>query len=211
MALGERIVRELNIHPCDTLSSWLAHHIAELLLAEKNANDTDRPSIQLQTIETILKIWAQRQFLPGNVNPLNHLDRVLKKINLLDTAFPSLSQPTNLDDNLVMVWDLLRSLVIHFTIFELSEKADKVEYEGAESFLDAEELEILEIINKWLETIKLPNQGPEIILDDSEYKENKLEIGAEEEQSKVLLIQKIETTITTLNILKENLSEIPAD
>lgn len=161
LALGERIVRELNILPHDTLSSWLAHHIAELLLAEKNANDTDRPGIQLQIIETILKICAQRQYLP-NVNPLNHLDTVLKKINSLDIAFPSPNQPSSLDDNLVYVWDLLRYLVIHFTIFELSEKADKVEYE-------------------------------------------------DEELSKAFLIQKIETTITALNILKENLSEINSD
>jgi len=206
LALGERIVRELQIQPHDTLSRWLAHHISELILDEKNENDFDRSGIQSQIFETIMKLWEHRQSLPGNAYPLKHLDSILEKMKLLDTAWPSQHQTSQLDDSLVSVLDLQRSLLMHFTVFELSEKTDKVRYEGADSFLDAEELKILEIVNKWLKTIGVPNEIPEIIINAGEGKENTLEIGTEEERSKALLIQKIEKTITALNSLKENLT-----
>lgn len=82
LELGRHIVSQLQLHDRgDWLRHWLAHHIAELIRdAETAASPRDRRSATKSAAETILKLWAQRTDLPGEVNPLAQYREALRAL-----------------------------------------------------------------------------------------------------------------------------------
>ena len=47
MALGDEIVSALKLHKTvDTLGRWKAHHLAELVLAVRDAKESERPAAE---------------------------------------------------------------------------------------------------------------------------------------------------------------------
>jgi len=217
LALGERIVRELKIDPRgDTLNRWLAHHLAELMLAEKAASDAERPTVQAQVVDVILRVWGHRHNLPGDVHPLKKLDGILRVMRLLDTgAWPYYRQNSEFDLALAQVFNGLKSIVIHGAVLSLSGTTDRVNAEGAYKHLDEQEREILELANNWLGDVDNRVSTPVIILHTEEEAEAYEAEKAEEERiaalslverSKARLRQNIETTIGSLESLLEQLS-----
>ena len=81
----EHLVIELNLDERgDTLSRWMAHHVAELInQAQTLTQSRGRNKAQKQAIETILKIWERRENLPHRAYPLAPFKDLLKILTLL--------------------------------------------------------------------------------------------------------------------------------
>ncbi len=65
----------------DTVGRWMAHHLAELIVAAQNDATTTVEQRQ-QIVETILKVWAHRHHYPGRA-PLDEFSSVLIALNRL--------------------------------------------------------------------------------------------------------------------------------
>src|SRR5687767_2545558 len=72
LALGQHLVTELSLDERgDTLSRWMAHHVAELIHQVRSLPPgRERSEAQKQATETILKIWEHRANLPSRAYPL---------------------------------------------------------------------------------------------------------------------------------------------
>lgn len=85
VGLGQHLVHELGlVGRRDTLGSWIAHHLAELIdKAERGQTEADRLQAQKTATETILKVWEHRRSLPGKAYPLASYENVLKVLDVL--------------------------------------------------------------------------------------------------------------------------------
>jgi hypothetical protein len=72
LELGKQLVAEFNYEEsCDTLGRWMAHHVAELITAAKEAKSkAERAIAEERAVQTILKLWEHRMALPGQAYPL---------------------------------------------------------------------------------------------------------------------------------------------
>ena len=82
LALGKRIVQELELdETCETLSKWMAHYLAEQMLAVKSAKSkAQKEAAQSRCCELIMRLWAARVTLPGGARPLGNLDEALRAL-----------------------------------------------------------------------------------------------------------------------------------
>lgn len=85
LGLGQHLVHELGlVGRRDTLGSWMAHHLAELIdKAENGQTEAGRSQAQKTATETILKVWEHRRSLPGKAYPLASYENVLKVLDVL--------------------------------------------------------------------------------------------------------------------------------
>lgn len=85
VGLGQHLVHELGlVGRRDTLGSWMAHHLAELIdKAENGQTEAGRSQAQKTATETILKVWEHRRSLPGKAYPLASYEHVLKVLDVL--------------------------------------------------------------------------------------------------------------------------------
>ncbi|MGB7421821.1 MAG: hypothetical protein WA917_08100 [Comamonas sp.] len=71
LELGQHLVKELKLQDgVDTLGRWMAHHLAELLVAAKNADDAERRVAEDRVANLILRIWTHRNAEPIGITPL---------------------------------------------------------------------------------------------------------------------------------------------
>ncbi|MEE4148156.1 hypothetical protein [Pseudomonas viridiflava] len=71
----------------------MAHHLAELLVAAKNADDAERPAAEDRVANLILRIWDHRGAEPMGINPLapyTKAAQVLAAIHPKDRLFTPL-------------------------------------------------------------------------------------------------------------------------
>ncbi len=91
LELGKRIVTELGIdESTDTLGRWMAHYIAELILAAESASVEEQPAKRAQCTTAILELWNHRHHLPAGKRPFEDFDAVLRALESLD---PNASMP----------------------------------------------------------------------------------------------------------------------
>jgi hypothetical protein len=66
------LVRELGLADSnDTLGRWIAHHLAELMRAVDESTDPESKAKALtQATDLIIRLWRNRDVLPGEANPL---------------------------------------------------------------------------------------------------------------------------------------------
>lgn len=85
MELGRHLVSELGLEDSnDTLGRWMAHHVAELITAAKEAkNKAERAVAEECAVETILKLWEHRTALPGQAYPLAQFREILELLSKL--------------------------------------------------------------------------------------------------------------------------------
>jgi hypothetical protein len=83
--LGKIIVRELLLEPgVDTLGRWMAHYLAEKIVAAEEAEDPKtRCLAQTEASELILKIWAHRTGWPKDRRPFQRFDSILDALQSL--------------------------------------------------------------------------------------------------------------------------------
>lgn len=84
IALGERIVKELNLDPgVDTLSRWMSHYIAEKILIVKQSSGVKKKKAEEQCLESILKLWTHRKVaLDGH--PFENFEPIFRTLEMLD-------------------------------------------------------------------------------------------------------------------------------
>lgn len=84
MELGKRLVCELGLEDStDTLSRWMAHHIAELITRSEQAGGSNR-ALNHECYEAILQLWRHRHELPDGKRPFEEVEPVARAIASLD-------------------------------------------------------------------------------------------------------------------------------
>ncbi|MDO6517791.1 hypothetical protein [Zobellia uliginosa] len=91
--LGKTIVSELKLDPRgDTLSKWMAHYLAELIInVEIAESDAERKKFQKECCDTIIKIWEHKGSFPESVRPFANLKPAIEVLETLkkdDTNYP---------------------------------------------------------------------------------------------------------------------------
>ena len=82
--LGKKLVNELGLdQSVDTLSRWMAHYLAELILDAESAEAEDKPSKQAKCVETILELWRRRTEFPSG-RRLENVEPILRALESLD-------------------------------------------------------------------------------------------------------------------------------
>jgi hypothetical protein len=83
IALGRALVRSLRDRP-STLSTWMAHYIAERLDDADAAGPVEREAKQAAAFEAILELWRHRSELPDGARPYQALEPVIATLKRLD-------------------------------------------------------------------------------------------------------------------------------
>lgn len=87
MDLGRALVEELGLDQgVDTLSRWMAHHLAGLIKDAETAKVEERPAKLESCTKTILDIWERRHQLPYGKRPFKDFDPILRALESLDPA-----------------------------------------------------------------------------------------------------------------------------
>lgn len=82
--LGKRLVCELDLEDTtDTLSRWMAHHIAELITRSEEAGGSNN-ALNSECCEAILQLWRHRHELPDGKRPFEEVEPVARAIASLD-------------------------------------------------------------------------------------------------------------------------------
>lgn len=83
--LGKLLVKEMEDHGGhDTLTVWLLHYIAELIVKAEGEGDSPLgAAAQREACETILKLWAHRATLSGRANPMEEYGSALQLLRSL--------------------------------------------------------------------------------------------------------------------------------
>ncbi len=85
LALGEALVEELkNSNETPTLSRWMAHYIAELMLDVQ-----DRPNengTSAEAAKAILQLWSLREQLPRDAQPFHRFNALIDVLHTLDLS-----------------------------------------------------------------------------------------------------------------------------
>ncbi|GDY36343.1 hypothetical protein ACINB_22350 [Acidovorax sp. NB1] len=83
--LGKRLVTELDgDENRDTLSHWMAHHIAELMQRLEAQGAGDRLELEAECRRAILELWAHRNSFRHGSRPFKKLDPLLNTLEALD-------------------------------------------------------------------------------------------------------------------------------
>lgn len=166
IALGKRIVTELNLEPSvDTLGRWIAHYIAELIdLAEKTKEPVERAKAQEKCCATIEQLWQHRSSLPPASKPLSNIEAILKAIESFRGEQTPWSRLSSKETNeLASPWiefigiiedaGLRASQIALLTaIAEASFGKEKRWLEEHGSMLSAQEKKLIEALDMWLST-----------------------------------------------------------
>ncbi|MGY3606983.1 MULTISPECIES: hypothetical protein [unclassified Bradyrhizobium] len=85
LALGGRLVEQFKLRADeDTLGQWIAHHLAEKLLAHKSASGPAKAALEAELVDTILKFWKHRAYFPRGTKPFEGYDAVLRALESFD-------------------------------------------------------------------------------------------------------------------------------
>lgn len=153
MALGRQIVSELGLEPgVDTLSKWMAHHIAELISDAESQTDPEvKRKKETQAAESISKLWQHRSKYDNRINPLHDLKPILQVLQTLDPNrnvwITNFGGPDG--KAFAQVYDVLRRLVILMIIKKSGNTAKARTSTSVHQ--DADEKEITASINAWLD------------------------------------------------------------
>lgn len=85
LELGKLLVEEMRDHGSDdTLTVWLLHYIAELILKAEGEGDSPiGAAAQREACEMILKFWEHRATLSGRANPMEEYRSALQLLRSL--------------------------------------------------------------------------------------------------------------------------------
>lgn len=161
LALGEHLVRELDLDERgDTLSRWMAHHVAELIdRARALPLGRGRNEVQTQTTQTILKIWEHRENLPHDAYPLAPFKDVLKILSVLqpnDNPY-RFSRLSRTDELAAILFDRLSRLIILLLLMHApNAKKSAQSSPAAANAMNDEEQQVLKRLSDWAALLPLP-------------------------------------------------------
>lgn len=85
-SLGEKLVNELGLEGgTDTLARWVAHYIAELILAAEQATEESGEARQ-RCATAILELWSHRAALPSGKRPFEELEAAFDTLRAIDPS-----------------------------------------------------------------------------------------------------------------------------
>jgi len=83
--LGQRLVAELGLEDSvDTLGRWMAHYVAELIVASEQAPPTEKTARRKACSDAILELWSHKHELPNGKRPFGDAEWLLRLIQQLD-------------------------------------------------------------------------------------------------------------------------------
>ena len=85
LKLGKRLVTELDADESrDTLSHWMAHHIADLIQRLEAQGSGDRLELEAECRRAILELWSHRNSFRSSSRPFAKLEGLLSTLEALD-------------------------------------------------------------------------------------------------------------------------------
>jgi hypothetical protein len=117
LVLGQQIVKDLRLEPgVDTLGRWMAHHLAELIIAADRASSPrERTTAKKEAVDLIVRIWDHRANIE-RINPMADLRSILDVLgNLAQKHAPFadlLGTESSIADAARRAYDLLRRVTI---------------------------------------------------------------------------------------------------
>jgi hypothetical protein len=217
LALGARIVRELELEPgVDTLGRWLSHHLAEVMLAAQNAAGTaEREVAQQKAVDLILKVWSRRHDLPGRASPLKELEKVTAVLTLLRSQpWPhSVSAKGGVAQLLRRAFDGLRHVLAHGVLITTSTVGKPVDVGEAENFVDADEALVIAELNAWIKLYDSTQESLRVRLaweEDADLEAMRSELEEllklePDVQARVMFARQVDRLIEVLQKLKTSL------
>jgi len=141
VALGERILTELDeVHTNDTLTRWLAHHIADLIEAAGQVSGASAPDADARA--AILQLWQHRSAWPSGWPP----PRALATVRLLD-GLPDLDDPPQFQATaLARLHELHHRIIAALVDLATGDDDNNIDQGWLETFgerLNPEEIEVL--------------------------------------------------------------------
>jgi hypothetical protein len=220
LALGEQIARELELNENpNTLSRWMAHHLADLLHKAHQSEGADGQAAEDRAVSLILKIWASRRDTPGNVDPLRRLENVISVMDRMrpeSWPFRGMSEDT-IPRLLTDAFDGLRTLVFAGALTTQLEDRGPIDAGVAAPFMNEQEQELIRRVNEWSEFIDQTPTRPSLprivftdeqvaALDAERKREAEIEALPEPDQALRRLTDQIDDLIETLISLKSQLA-----
>lgn len=131
----------------------MAHHLAGLIVEARESKGPDRRRAENAAANLILRIWAQREHLPGRTYPLKEWGRSLSVLQLLEAEASPFSRASAqaFDRRLAETFDRLRQIVARGIVLTLSDPQERDASEEVTKFLDEEEQRYLTAIHGWLD------------------------------------------------------------
>ena len=222
LALGIRLVHELELEPgVDTLSRWMAHHLAEVIQEADRTQGAEREAAQARAVDLILKLWERRHNLPGGAHPLKNFENVIAVLRRLQhDSWPfRRAVSDDLNQLLTDAFDGLQLLVAYGVLIASDSTLEEGATHEGSAFLDDEESIVLEAIQEWVEFSRSKWQADARILlvteEDvaAEEAENarlaELEALDPKERSRREFATRLDELIDTLNALKAATTEAP--
>jgi hypothetical protein len=165
LELGKHLVSELKLEESrDTLAKWLAHHVAELVVtAEQEPNPAKRRKAAKHAVDTILRIWSQRDHLPGDANPFAPYRTILQVLSALSPSAGSWSGRVP-DHPIVAIVNLYRRfprLIQTLLVLQLprSGKGCRAARKVVHKFLEANESRLLHALEFKLRILGINDEG----------------------------------------------------
>jgi len=137
--LGKQLVQQLGCDPRDdTLSRWMAHYVAEQIVAAENSKGKAKVAAQKECLKTIMSLWEHRASLPDGRRPLQKFDPVLRALAAIDPKakrpfyhlFPAREQQSKIKPGLIEFWadfilkvDVIARVLIQTALDEACELA----------------------------------------------------------------------------------------
>jgi len=150
LGLGIHLVRELGLSDSnETLGRWIAHHLAELMREVDESKDPEYKAKALaQATDLIIRLWKNRDVLPGKANPLARYRDALVVLGNLEQ--PNYSQRDHqlpkrrrLSEQISRDAERLRLFIRLFEAIPTEHSTEDVDQAALEA-LDDEELSFLE-------------------------------------------------------------------
>ena len=85
LALGGTLVEQFKLRADeDTLGQWMAHYLAEKLIAHKKAVGGAKAALEAELVDLVLKFWKHRAYFPRGSRPFEEYEPVLRALESLD-------------------------------------------------------------------------------------------------------------------------------
>jgi hypothetical protein len=187
LALGLAIVNELKLEARGALlERWMAHHLAETMLAAENASGAKKVKLERDAVNLILKLWLHRRALPERADPLSGVREAIEILKLLQPETDPWSRfrherHTPGFNTMSQLFDAMsRALVGALTLTHIKSFPQLADVKFAH--LDPMEQAVLEALNQWLPMIDTSPKPPKIVIVDADRPaENQASSGEEKE------------------------------
>jgi hypothetical protein len=98
LVLGKRLAAELDSdESSDTLSHWMAHHIADRISRLESHGAESLPGEEDECRRSILELWSHRSSLPGGSRPFGNMQQLLQTVDALNPDRPSFFYAREID------------------------------------------------------------------------------------------------------------------